>query len=491
MEKFFCAVLASLCLTGYGQNGEFTTYKNGLIYDEGTMNRLGVIVDSLNLQFKSCSVSKPHNALPQGNATFVSLEGHAAEARKAIAKGMSLREFRKKFRSATFTEVWIIKSRYADDGEELIRYRALPQGNGDELSFSVKRGPETDKTSGWVVGPYEDFLAVYIDNLRTSPLPQTYARLVQYVDCMIDTTAEIFLPGATYDDRFFSDSLEENLKAKQFTAWAESFPGKPHIPSYDDRKNTPREELHKIYLAYARSYRTWDSLRLVNLDNKMRNSPQYATMLKEACDDAMTRHTSDDALEFYVARYISRKDALQLMRSRMVMGACSQDQSPRVHAMNICRLAAETAQWDIFLRSHLNIMNDRFERASDGSYAWLGRKTYLRELEELKIDAVDLLLGTSFRVANITGNHYWGSISRTGRALSDAKDKDALEKNVLSIVQDNTLDLYNRMLMAYVFDNYAYNLADEKRKKAATKNLAASVKTWPLVAQKVWKKRDE
>jgi hypothetical protein len=170
------------------------------------------------------------------------------------------------------------------------------------------------------------------------------------------------------------------------------------------------------------------------------------------------------------------------------MGNCSQDQSPRYHAMAICQLAAETAQWDIFLRSHLDIMNDRFERQSDGSYAWAGRKTYLKELEELDIAAIDLLLGTAFRVQNVNDNHYRGSIDRLGRALADAQDKGALESRLFGIVEDAKLDPYNRLLMAYLVFHYAANLDDEQRKKECLENLELSVSAMPEYIQQVWRK---
>jgi hypothetical protein len=156
--------------------------------------------------------------------------------------------------------------------------------------------------------------------------------------------------------------------------------------------------------------------------------------------------------------------------------------------MEICQLAAETTQWDIFLRSHLDIMNDRFERMSDGNYAWAGRKTYLKELEELDIPAIDLLLGTSLRVANVNDNHYWGSIGRTGRALADAENKDALEQRLISMIQDTNLDPYNRLLMAYLFSNYAGSLEDESRRQASINRLEVVMAALPEYMSEVWKK---
>jgi len=74
------------------------------------------------------------------------------------------------------------------------------------------------------------------------------------------------------------------------------------------------------------------------------------------------------------------------------------DSSPRYHELSIAELAEETVNWEIFLRSHLDIMNDNFNRMSDGSYAWAGRKTYIKELEILYINVLDLVLGISIRI---------------------------------------------------------------------------------------------
>ena len=79
-----------------------------------------------------------------------------------------------------------------------------------------------------------------------------------------------------------------------------------------------------------------------------------------------------------------QQNLLEKMRKTRVVGTCSMDSRPREHAINIAMLSAETTHWEVFLRAHLDIMNDRFERVSDGSYAWAGRKTYIKELEELK-----------------------------------------------------------------------------------------------------------
>jgi hypothetical protein len=64
----------------------------------------------------------------------------------------------------------------------------------------------------------------------------------------------------------------------------------------------------------------------------------------------------------------------------------------------------------------------------------------------------------------VSDNHYHGDIGRLGRALSESRENEALERRLLMMVEDEDLDLYNRLLMAYLFENYNYYLQDEARK---------------------------
>lgn len=174
------------------------------------------------------------------------------------------------------------------------------------------------------------------------------------------------------------------------------------------------------------------------------------------------------------------------MRSTKVVGSCSMDNSPRIHAVNIAMLSAETTNWEVFLRAHLDIMNDRFDRASDGSYAWAARKTYIREIEELDINAVDLILGISLRVQNPSSNHYYGSIGRIGRALAETQNPEAVEQALLSMMGDQALDQFNRLIAFFLFDNYVHYLTDENRKEEKKAQLKAAVQSLPQhLAQKI------
>jgi hypothetical protein len=174
-----------------------------------------------------------------------------------------------------------------------------------------------------------------------------------------------------------------------------------------------------------------------------------------------------------------KQSLLNSLRSTRVVGSCSMDTSPRLHAVNIALLSAETVNWEIFLRSHLDIMNDRFDRASDGSYAQAGRKTYIKELETLNINISDLIFGISLRVENPAKNHYYGTIYRIGRALTESKDKAAIEQQMANMMKDTSLDDFNRALAFFLYRNYVHYLNDSTEKVASTKRLKDAITTLP------------
>lgn len=156
------------------------------------------------------------------------------------------------------------------------------------------------------------------------------------------------------------------------------------------------------------------------------------------------------------------------------------DSRPREHAMNIALLSAETTNWEVFLKSHLDIMNDRFDRMSDGSYAKAQRKTYIKELEELDINVNDLLIGISLRIENPASNHYYGNIGRLGRAISESKNKLDFESQILSMIEDNELDDYNRIISYFLFISYNNYLDNKEEHKRNIEKVKSSITKLPV-----------
>jgi hypothetical protein len=126
---------------------------------------------------------------------------------------------------------------------------------------------------------------------------------------------------------------------------------------------------------------------------------------------------------------------------------------------------------------------------SDGNYAWAKRNTYIKELEELNINVSDLILGILFRIENPSENHYYGSISRVGRALSETTNKEEIEDVILKTIADPELDDYNRILFYFLFLNYSDWLQDADAKKQSEEKLTMVVQTLPNYLREKIKKQ--
>lgn len=490
------------------QSGEFATSKDGLIYSDNAVGKLKHIVDSLNLKFRTCESKKYYTKL-QGKAVYFSIEGkNAKKAKKDISAGMRPEKLLKKYPEATLSDnLLVVRYNYKDyRNSDVVSFEAigLYSKRDYELAFYDKESKNVKSvTKGWVFSYHEksDFsdeslTGFFIDKLNSTKLNDKYSRLVQYSDCLIDTTATVYFkkaketgvryPGSNEKIIKFSQYIDDKLKRPEFdiersidtsavevlddgiavdTAFADTTAYVFDDVKYDD---------------FRKRFELWEQNRLMRVDSLM----QYDKHFKKMYDDALSlaidgAEYTNDEFEEYVARYTSKEQALYFKRNRRVIGGCSMDNSPRVHAMNIAELSAETAKWEIFLRSHLDIMNDRFDRVSDGSYAYTHRKTYIKELEVLDINVNDLLLGISIRVGNASENHYYGSINRIGRALSEAKDRELIEKEMLDMIADKNLDDLNRVLMFWLYQNYNHNLEDEKIIVSNNDKLKKAVATMP------------
>ncbi|MBN8680650.1 MAG: hypothetical protein J0M29_20670 [Chitinophagales bacterium] len=384
-----------------GQEPEFQVYDNGLIYTEQAMRKLGHVVDSLNLKYKTCDLNKVFLTPQQAIGHIVHLEkGKIKEARQDIKRQMPLDSFLTKYPKARVdSHVLVIRDApELNAGKYSVHYRHFDLKS--DYGFFVTTADTSlfyaDMAQKWMHKYYEkgyysneSLTAFYfIENFKAKPIPAKYARMIGYTDCLIDTTAQIFHKSAD-------------------NAWAD-------LPE---------------------NWQTFSDQEKARLLDSFRNIRIY--------------------------------------------GTCSMDTRPRDHAVNIALLSAETYHWEIFLRAHLNILNDRFERASDGSYAWAGRQTYIRELEALHINVPDLLLGTCFRMQNPADNHYYGSIDRVARALTESANRDEIMDSVYAIITDTELDDYNRLLFYFLYRNYTFYEENETVREIHAAKLQQAKKSLP------------
>ncbi|MCD6010191.1 MAG: hypothetical protein K0Q79_53 [Flavipsychrobacter sp.] len=477
-------ISALILLSANAHTQEFQEHNNGLIYSDTTIKALRFIVDSMNLKYRKCDPWKDYYALSQTKCHAIILDSTGVKkAMHDIKNGIGFEDFCKKYpRASIQKDLLVIRSKEKDyDGKLQVEFSTLEVGNAYGRSIECDDTTLYDKQLGskWVYehspkSKYsnESIEAFYfVADFTSEKLPEKYSRMIQYADCMIDTNSRIFLENATRSYRF--GALNKNAPKTPKMDKLEEYIGKHTLK--------PQKKEYKTDSAFESAYYIWLNSKDSVVDATLSNDRQFALLVKEAIAEAINAGISTRELEELAMKYDTREHALQLKRERIVVGGCSMDRSPRIHAQEIAVLAAETVNWDIFLRAHLDIMNDRFSRVSDGSWAWAGRKTYIRELEILNFDVITLLMGISLRVGNPSGNHYFASISRTGRALSESKDPILIEQEIASAIQDRQLDDYNRLLMYYLYRHYIYHMPDIKNKPENIANLRKAVATLPLI----------
>ena len=505
-------LLIFISFNSFSQNSEFKVYENGLIYSDFTINKLKKCVDSLELKYKNCQ-SQNFNSVKQSIANFVVLEKtKVKEAKKDMDAGMPFDDFIKKYAKAKVESrlpvTAFTTNDYDNPKSKRITISNVEIGDYDNHSINVSLETFGGNLKGKWVYDYaekdeysdESISAFYlIENFNSNKLAEKYAKLIQYSECMIDTTSSIFHEGAIKTGVSYYDSIPN--KITKFNEYIEIKLKKPSYDEFDKirleddfdenfnkkkrskKEQREREKLEKIAEAefekFFKKMEDWESKRLMRIDSLKRADNNFEMLFNEAYEDALKGVSANDEFEELVGIYISKQAALELKRKRRVVGGCSMDQSPRIHAKNIAILSAETAKWEVFLKSHLNIMNDRFERVSDGSYAYGGRNTYIKELEVLDINVPDLIFGTALRFENPTKNHYYASINRIGRALSESKDRKLIENRLLEYIEDNNLDDFNRVIMYYLYLNYNSYLENDNDKKESLSKLKNSVSKMP------------
>lgn len=422
---------------------------NGLMYAPADMQELKKMADSLNVQFRQCTGPFSYTAWHQAPALCIGFR--TKEPLDALIADLE--------RNA---DLKTLKARYGhwmitEPSAALIVHnnRELLAGNANGLDLANREGDKLKlQRGGWVYrtsgtyskeGRFNIIKAWQLQEAFQAPdIPEAYGQLITYVDCLVDSKTTLMLKRNT----MFGNAFENFLKLKQYVIRKRGV----RVLLMEDY---PDSELENYVCAHY------------NDDETIR---RYTDEILLAGMEGFSMHYLDQVAEDVVPK----EKLLELRRSAQVTGFCSMDDSPRRHARKIAVLASQAHQWPVFIKAHLNIMNDYMDRRSDGSYAQAGRKTYLKELELLDIKTTDLLLGSAMRVSNAIPGHYFGDPDRYGRALSETKDTLAFEARLKAMLKDPLLDVLNKIVLFRLYVSYCYNVPSGPEKmRALEKDFAA------------------
>lgn len=102
------------------------------------------------------------------------------------------------------------------------------------------------------------------------------------------------------------------------------------------------------------------------------------------------------------------------------------------------------------------------------------------------IPSVDLLIEYAWAVSNVSNNHYNSSIFARQAWCWQTQKTKAPSSNLVTMICDDKLDPFNRLLMAYLFKNYIHHLDDENPRNSSEKKLKNAVQTMPQYKREAW-----
>jgi hypothetical protein len=350
-------------------------------------------------------------------------------------------------------------------------------------------------------------------------IPYEYARMIQYADCMMDTTAPLFLNDAEEAKKI---SKEDSLSVKEFSDlfydnyFFDRCYELPREYIYLDeyvRKNNIQGVVLETdslfmqsaeYKAYLTVYQTWET-ELIDIIKCIKSHPHFDSLKNKALEVAFRTGYDAKGLESYIEnlnyifhrarydpirlenymKYLSDKDKkiiLQLKRNYTVEMLCGIDPRPPYHLQYIAILSVETDNWTSFLKAHLEAINQYYHFGFPiNDYTENNAKPYLRELEELGLDIPKLLIGICLTIDKSAKNRYSARAYRIAKALAnkDVKYTKQIETLLLKMIQDPNLDGFNRYICFNFLDNYISELSENEKKDTLQAKLKIASKSLP------------
>ena len=496
---------ATFSFAQYPRHGILPKYANGLIYSDATIQKLRKIADSLNYQFGLIKEYSTFMSYPYTQAQYVKIDAKKVENRKEIfTDKITFEDLIKKYPVLKLNRSALIYKETDVKEHNKVEFKGFVSkswhGYPTNKWALIDTGNWLVHSEGRVYSLFQDYDALEMEASYLSSsfiqkkIPKKYAKMIQYADFLVGEKLDTVFPSVKNnisDNTPKSNIKKDTLKkaVSLFFSFVSDYPNRPTIDScnrikfddYDSTKEFRRsKKWNKCFYDYWERLQVWDSLRIEHIIKVLSKTDKFKNLLENAIDQTIVTEISDEGMEFYIAEFKSKELALQLSLNRKDdRGFDNFSTQYCDHAKQILQLAAETANWNIFIDKHLYVLNDNFEPECSHVQKGELKRTYTKELEEIGINTLDLLLGSCLRVDNPSKNHHWLNSRTVSRALSEMKDKDKVEDTLLSMIEDQDLDDFNRMIVCLLFKNYNFLLKDSEHQNINQKKYFKALSTLP------------
>ncbi|SFT76081.1 hypothetical protein SAMN04489724_2072 [Algoriphagus locisalis] len=444
MRKLVVILFLLTCKSVCGQDG---------IIKPKDISTLDSVIYSLEKEYEN-SIVPDYFSLPQTTSDYFEIKTSDLDGfSEVFKKANSIEELMAAYPQLIVDRsLLIIKSQYIDyKDNEVIAIKTfeiknnrnheivIPYSDSLEKQLKFFEFYKSYKSDLYTISGF--FLEDYFQSYK---IPEKYADWLFYGDVLIQPEEKIFIvenksmPDFTTTEETIIDSLVSYFDLKS---------GKPFYPKDPNNLNHYRDSLEM-----------WRTKRKSDLSKIYEEDATFKILLDSALTFAEKSQVTNGDLEDFTAHLLSKERALNLMRLNQQVGSCSFDNGPLEQQKRIARLAAETHDWSIFIKAFLNVMNDQVSRVADNSIASEARSTYVQELKKLDLDMYKILLGANLKVKNGDQAHYFADGSKIAQAFANLEENDQeyFENTLVRIIQDNSVDDFNKLHHYNTFLNYQY-----------------------------------
>ncbi|SDS11140.1 hypothetical protein SAMN05216503_2010 [Polaribacter sp. KT25b] len=305
-----------------------------------------------------------------------------------------------------------------------------------------------------------------INKFKSINIPEKYTNWIHYTDIIVKPETSIF-----YDNKEKSSGLRSYKKTIIDSL----------VSYYETKTNKPPYRKEQDFIARRKELDKWQSKKQKFSDSLYKTDKHFKKLLIEALSYAEENKVSNGDLEDFTSQLISKNRALELMRQNRQVGSCSFDNGPVIQQKRIAALAAQNQNWEVFIQSFLNVMNDNVTRNANSNIASNARNTYIEELAKLDLDIDKILLGSNLRIQDTVQKHYFSDGSKIAKAYAnlDSENQHYFEKTISDIISDKSIDAFNKLHFYNTYRSYQYFLKDSLKKNEADKNIEKLIPLLP------------
>jgi len=447
------------------------------IISESDIPKLDSIINDLERNY-SQSKTTDFYSLPQTSASY--FEIITKEPNKffiELKKSENLEQLQNKFKGLQIDkDLLIIKNVYSDyKKEKKIAIKSFEitnnQNHSIKLSFNDSLNQKGIKHFHSSYTNKKDSITTirgfFLNNeFKSVIIPKKLSSWINYTDIIVRPETSIF---------YNSDNKSNGYRTYKRTI-IDSL-----VRYYERKTNKPPYRKEQDFISRRKELNEWQSKKEKFTDSLYASDNHFKKLLSEALEYAEKNNVSNGDLEDFTAQLISKKRALKLMRQNRQVGTCSFDNGPIIQQKRIASLASETQNWEVFIKSFLNVMNDNVTRNANSNIASNARKTYIEELAKLDLDIDKILLGSNVRIEDTIRKHYFSDGSKIAKAYANlnSEKQEYFENTISAIIRNKEIDAFNKLHFYNTLKHYKYFIKDSIKKTELEKDILNLVPLLP------------